>query len=71
MVSASEAQKRRARAEQKVSEKITKRGLVSSEKKDKQENKPAVSPTMMGFLMFVLFGSSLIGLWSTLTSSRV
>ena len=50
---------------------MTKRGTaIEGTRSKRDEDKPAISPTLMYFLMFVLFGSTIFGLIQTLTSGR-
>ena len=46
------------------------RGQTKAERKTKQDkSKPAISPTLVGLLIFIICGSAVIGLLQTLLSS--
>jgi ABC-type Na+ efflux pump permease subunit len=63
--------RRQRAAQNKFESRVTKRGSeMESTRGKKDEEKPAISPTLMYFLMFVMFGSTIFGLIQTLTSGR-
>ena len=63
--------RRQRLAQTQFESRVTKRGTeVESSSAKKEKEKPAISPMVMYFLMFVLFGSTVFGLIQTLTSGR-
>ena len=61
--------RRQRMAQNQFESRVARRGEPEAKGK-KDEEKPAISPTLMYFLMFVLFGSTVFGLIQTLTSGR-
>jgi hypothetical protein len=49
---------------------VNQRGSEMETRAKKEDDKPAISPALMYFLMFVLFGSTIFGLLQTLGQGR-
>ena len=63
--------RRQRAAAAKLDSRVTKRGTPMESKIADKADKPAISPTVMYFLMFVLFGSTIFGLIEQLRQPRV
>uniref|UniRef100_A0A7S4FBM1 Stress-associated endoplasmic reticulum protein n=1 Tax=Chrysotila carterae TaxID=13221 RepID=A0A7S4FBM1_CHRCT len=64
-VSASEAQKRRVKADKKVASYVTKRGLVPDPAAERRKGKLSAGPMLLAFFVVVIIGSTLLQIYQS------